>query len=247
LCFAIGTLYYGLRKDARVARNEEGEFELILGNRQLLSVFFLVVLLLGLCFVGGYVLGRSAAPVLTATAVPPQQEPAKTVAVSAPQPAPAVQEEAPAPVPVQTAPQAPPEPEQVAPKAEPVKPKAEPVKPKAEPVKAKAEAPKPEPPKAEAPKPQPAKPAAAKLVPPTGGPIPGRIYLQLSATDKDKADTMVDLLRSRSLPGMAAPIPDKPGLFRVLVGPMAESGVQDMRTKLKSAGFPADQAIKRTF
>ena len=80
-----------------MARNEEGEFELILGNRQLLSVFFLVVLLLGLCFVGGYVLGRSAAPVLTATTVPPQQEPAKSVAVATPSPAPAAKEEVPAP------------------------------------------------------------------------------------------------------------------------------------------------------
>jgi outer membrane biosynthesis protein TonB len=213
-----------------VARNEEGEFELILGNRQLLSVFFLVVLLLCLCFVGGYVLGRSAAPVLTATTVPPQ-EPAPKSVVTETQP---VKEEAPAPAPVQTAAQAPPEPEP-APKPEPVKPKAEPPKP--EPAKAKAEPAKS---KAETAK-------SAKLVPPPSAPVAGRTYLQLSATDKDKAETMVDLLRSRNLPGMAAPIPDRPGLFRVLVGPLAESAVADMRTKLKSAGFPADQAIKRTF
>ena len=205
-----------------MARNEEGEFELILGNRQLLSVFFLVVLLLCLCFAGGYVLGRSAAPVLTATTVVPQQEPPKNTT-----PPPAAKEEAPAPAPVQTAQQAAPDPEPVKPEpARPEPPKPEPVKPKAEP-------------------PKPA--AAAKLIPPASAPIAGRIYLQISATDKDKADTMVDLLRSRNLPGMAAAIPERPGLFRVLVGPMAESGVNDMRTKLKSAGFPADQAIKRTF
>ncbi len=50
-----------------MARNEDGEFELMLGNKQLLSVFFLMVLLLCLCFVGGYLLGRSAAPVLSAS------------------------------------------------------------------------------------------------------------------------------------------------------------------------------------
>jgi outer membrane biosynthesis protein TonB len=223
-----------------VARNEEGEFELILGNRQLLSVFFLVVLLLGLCFVGGYVLGRGAAPVLNATNEIPPQEPAKQVVVATQTPAPKAEPE-PVAAPTQTAPQtasvpAPP------PVAAPEPPKAK-ATPKQEAVKAAP--PKPEPPKPAPVKPAPA--AAAKAGPATSTPIPGRVYLQLSATDKVKAETMVDLLRGRSLPGMAAPIADRPGLYRVLVGPMAESGVQDMRNKLKAAGFPADQAIKRTF
>lgn len=220
-----------------MARNEEGEFELILGNRQLLSVFFLVVLLLGLCFVGGYVLGRGAAPVLNATTTIPPQEPVKPVVVETQTPAPKAEPSVPEPVPTpaQTAPQTSAVPEPI-----PAPPKAAP---KQEPVKAAA--PKPEPPKPAPAKPAPA--AVAKAGPATSTPIPGRIYLQLSATDKVKAETMVDLLRSRSLPGMAAPITDRPGLYRVLVGPMAESGVQDMRSKLKAAGFPADQAINRTF
>lgn len=49
--------------------NEEGEFELILGNKQLLSVFFIVVILLGVFFTMGYVVGRNSAPV-EATARP---------------------------------------------------------------------------------------------------------------------------------------------------------------------------------
>ena len=44
-------------------KNEEGEFELILGNKQLLSVFFIVVILLGVFFTMGYVVGRNSAPV----------------------------------------------------------------------------------------------------------------------------------------------------------------------------------------
>jgi len=43
-------------------RNEEGEFELVLGNRQLLSVFFIVVVLLGVFFVMGYILGKNSSP-----------------------------------------------------------------------------------------------------------------------------------------------------------------------------------------
>lgn len=43
-------------------RNEDGEFELVLGNKQLLSVFFIVVVLLGVFFTMGYIVGRNSAP-----------------------------------------------------------------------------------------------------------------------------------------------------------------------------------------
>jgi len=45
---------------------EGHEFELVLGNKQLLSVFFIVVILLGIFFTMGYVVGRNSAPVDTA-------------------------------------------------------------------------------------------------------------------------------------------------------------------------------------
>ena len=43
-------------------KNEDGEFELILGNRQLLSVFFIVVVLLAIFFALGYIVGRPSSP-----------------------------------------------------------------------------------------------------------------------------------------------------------------------------------------
>ncbi len=250
-----------------VAKNEDGEFELVLGNNQLLSVFVLMVLLLVVCFVGGYFLGRKATPVLNAAAtangapaaVEPSSETEPTKIVDATKPEPKKEE----PAPVRTAPQAEPETAKAeAPKSEPVKPepkKDEPkqvakVEPKPEPkkeepkkaetkkvdTKAKPEPvkPKPEPPKVE---------AKGKQGPTAGQPIPGRIYLQLSATEKDKADVMVDLLRRRNLPGFAAAIPDRPGLYRVLVGPLADTGITDMKAQLKAGGFPADEAIRRQF
>jgi len=48
--------------------HEEGEFELVLGNKQLLSVFFLVILLLGVFFSMGYIVGRNTAPATTLSA-----------------------------------------------------------------------------------------------------------------------------------------------------------------------------------
>lgn len=43
-------------------KNDDGEFELILGNRQLLTVFFIVVVLLGVFFTMGYIVGRGSGP-----------------------------------------------------------------------------------------------------------------------------------------------------------------------------------------
>jgi cell division protein FtsN len=42
---------------------ENSEFELVLGNKQLLSVFFIVIMLLAVFFTMGYTLGRNSAPV----------------------------------------------------------------------------------------------------------------------------------------------------------------------------------------
>ena len=42
--------------------NETGEFELVVGNRQLLSGFFIVVLLFAVAFAMGYVVGQTSPP-----------------------------------------------------------------------------------------------------------------------------------------------------------------------------------------
>ena len=51
-----------LREEAEMPQNEEGEFELVLGNKQLLTVFFIVVVLLGIFATMGYIVGRSTVP-----------------------------------------------------------------------------------------------------------------------------------------------------------------------------------------
>jgi hypothetical protein len=43
-------------------KNDEGEFEPVLGNRQLISVFVIVVALLGVFFSMGYIVGRNSSP-----------------------------------------------------------------------------------------------------------------------------------------------------------------------------------------
>lgn len=45
---------------ASMPRNEDGEFELVLGNKQLISVFLIVSVLLGVFFTMGYVVGSNS-------------------------------------------------------------------------------------------------------------------------------------------------------------------------------------------
>ena len=194
--------------------NEDGEFELVLGNKQLLSIFFLVVLLNGVFFSMGYIVGRSTAPASVAQMgsggrPPIVVEPAGTTTVASNRlpdpgkPAPSIAEpERPKPSPPITAP--PPKPEPVRP--EPVPPKPEPAKP-----------------------PQPAPAAEA-----------GRgSYLQVAATRKAEAELLMESLHKKGFSTATMPVPDST-LLRVLVGPYADAAaMSDARAKLKDLGISA--------
>ena len=212
-------------------RNEDGEFELLLGNRQLMSVFFIVVILLGVFFAMGYIVGRNSSPVTTPEVASRRPEPKPVTAdipSSPPQPATGTR----AAAPKETA--APREAaalrENDAPKetASQRGPATQPAAP-AEPVATAA----------------PAK--ASSRVATSGQPESGKTYLQLSAIDHDAAEIMVELLRKKSFPAIAAEVPEKPGVFRVLVGPVPDADVNKTRVDLQNASFPGKEAIKRTF
>lgn len=199
-------------------KNEDGEFELILGNRQLLSVFFIVVILLGVFFTMGYIVGRNSGPVngpdvAVATPRKPDSKPLTAESTSPETAAPA-----PASPPSETARQQPSPSERSKP-AEPLK---EPPPRKAEPVKTE-------------------KAASGDQ------PVAGQTYLQLTATSKREADLYVDLLRKKGFVAFAAEIPEKPNMFRVLVGPLADGSINKVRADLEQASFPGNKAIKRTF
>ena len=208
--------------------NEEGEFELILGNRQLLSVFFIVVVLLGVFFTMGYIVGRNSTPVSGPEVASARKTDSKPLVVDPP-----TRESAP-PSPVEPPPSAPPRETAV---------QQPPPEPKPEPKKA-PEPPKPAPKEtAKTKAPEPKKQAPAASEPPSGG----QAYLQLVATAKAEADVMVDVLRKKGFKARNAEIPEKPGTFRVLVGPLEDGSTTKIRADLQSAGFPGDKAIKKTF
>lgn len=202
-------------------KNEDGEFELILANRQLLSVFFIVVVLLGVFFTMGYIVGRNSAPAPVEVASTHKAD-AKPMVVESP--APATQSAPPteSPAPAATQPQQPP-PEEVKTPAKP------------EPPPAKKETKKEKEAKAE------------KAAPASAQPQSGQTYLQLAATAKAEADLMVDVLHQKKFKAVAAEIPEKPGVYRVLVGPLSDGTLNKTKSDLMSSGFPGDKAIKKVF
>ncbi len=216
-----------------MAKNEDGEFELILGNRQLLSVFFIVVILLGVFFTMGYIVGRnSGGPVETASTKKPDSKPlyVDSPGRSLPPTNPADSQPAepkPAEKPVETKPV---ETKREPPPTKPEK-KIEPVtKPDTKPEIKKAEP----------------RPVASP-----GGPqepAGGQIYLQIAATGRPEAEVLTETLAKKGFKSIYTQIPEKPSLFRVLVGPLKDANaIGDARTELQKSGFRGFDAIKKTF
>ena len=211
-------------------KNEDGEFELILGNKQVLSVFFIFVILLGVFFTVGYAVGRSSAPVVAAT-IRSDSKPVEDTVVSRPVETKPEPRSEPVAQPVTTAPQQPP-----ATKAE--------VKPEPAKEVAKTE-PKRELPSFEALK-EDKKTETAKPSRLVGEPASGT-YLQLSATHRAEAETYVDVLKKKGFSAIAAAHPDNHELFRVLVGPVPQGDLNKTRASLQAAGFPVDKAFPQKF
>jgi cell division septation protein DedD len=207
-----------------VPRNDDGEFELILGNRQLMSVFFIVVILLGVFFAMGYIVGRNSSPAgapEVASHRPETRPAAEDTAASTRETTKETATPAPADIPKEADSQ----PKETAAQQGP--------------------ATKPAPPPEPAPAPVPVKAPARAAT--SGEPQSGKTYLQLSAIDHDKAEIMVELLRKKKFSAIAAEIPEKPGVFRVLVGPIPEADINKTRAALQDASFPGKEAVKRTF
>jgi cell division septation protein DedD len=78
-------------------------------------------------------------------------------------------------------------------------------------------------------------------------PMPGQVYLQVIAAPEVESTAMIQSLRKNGFPAITTKVPEKPELYRVLVGPLPEKGLDETRTGLQLKGFPADSAIKRTF
>jgi cell division protein FtsN len=190
--------------------NDTGEFELVVGNRQLLSGFFIVVLLFAVAFAMGYVVGQNSPRSSKLTG--------ETAAASTPVPVPAPDSARQSPAPSQPAAVNPPAdaPAQQ-PAAAPETPA--PQQPIAPPARDTAAAPDAGTTDASAP------PALA----------PGT-YWQAMAVQQHEAEVMAAGLKEKGLPVVLTP--GTKGLTRVLVGPYTDkTTLGRAKTELENAGI----------
>jgi len=193
-------------------KNETGEFELVLGNRQLLSGFAVVAILFGVFFAMGYIVGRNSTPSARLLASDTQGSQSGTNGTAVEPDAVRAQSQP-------SAQQAPPSSEASA--AQPPAPA------EATPAPARA---------AETAKPVEKPPEAAPAVQ-SAESLQTGTYLQVIATIKTDAEVISKSLQERRFPAVITPS-SLEGRFRVLVGPYKESvAVGGAKTELENLGF----------
>jgi cell division septation protein DedD len=199
-----------------MAKNEESEIDLTIGNKQLLSIVFILFVLFGVVFSMGYFVGRASSggdPALAPRPGDTATQPARPDAVGPP----ARPQTAP-PAPAETVPEQPlgPGEAQVAETA-----------PTAQPPAAAAPAPL---------KPTPLKPVEPLKT--ASAPGPGRTFLQVAAKVKrDQAQMLADVLKDKGFRTLIVPMEDQQ-LYRTLVGPLEDaSEVAKTKADLEALGF----------
>jgi cell division protein FtsN len=194
-----------------------GEKELILGNTQLISLFFIVVALCAVFFAMGYIVrGNSIKGAVSTVA---ETTPGSDSAVKRQQPEP----------PRETVSDAP---SSDLPSANPPRIETHPVDETPAASGASVE-----------PKPEPKAPAARADVPRTE-PTESGTFIQVGALPLTDAETTARTLKAQHLPASIAPS-SKDNLFRVMVGPYhLNSEVAEAKAKLKTLGF-SDTMVKK--
>jgi hypothetical protein len=199
-----------------LARNDDGEFESVLGNRQLISVFLIVVILLAVLFSMGYIVGRNSTPVVAEATRPNTEKTAKPIVVERTADAPA-----------------PAKPESTA-AGEPPKSKPNAAGPATKTPERPAPAAAAPPPPVKETKPQvltPSAPASATSEPPPGQ------YWQVVATSRPDAEIISEALSKKGFHSIVAAGP-RDTIFRVLVGPFKDPAtVAQGRADLEASGF----------
>ncbi|MGA2722927.1 MAG: SPOR domain-containing protein [Bryobacteraceae bacterium] len=208
--------------------NETGEFELLVGNRQLLSGFFIVVLLFAVAFSMGYIVGRNSAP--------SAKLPAETASSSGT----ASQMPETHPQPVAQAPAAGGAPEATPPGGTPPADAAQGASPGAPPVDT-APQPSTQPERAAGPGGTPPAMAATQTAAapgPEGTPeaAPGAYWQVLATASQTSADAMRQTMKDKGFPASLQPGPNN--LIRVLIGPYNDKqSLGRAKTELENAGL----------
>jgi len=207
-------------------RTEDSETEILLGNKQLLAIFFVVAILLGVAFTGGYMMGRNSSVKKAALPGPALNETASSNA----NPAGGETHSLPADS-TDTAASSdrsgtasnagtqPANPGSTANKAEepPLGSPERKIFEEAHPTDTYSS-------------------AAA----PDNGFVPeaGQEFLQVGAVGRDEAEAIADVLHKKGFRAHAVPKPGNPKLYRVLIGPIQDAAdLSTTRDSLRKTGF----------
>ena len=195
--------------------NETGEFELLVGNRQLLSGFFIVVLLFAVAFSMGYIVGRNSSP-----SAKLQTETASSAGAASQTPESRPQPVAQAPAAGGPTGATTPPPADAPPADTPPQPTTQPERGPQSPAPAAAPAP----------------PTAAPPGP-GGTPetVPGSYWQVLATASQTSADAMRQTMKDKGFPASLQPGPNN--LIRVLIGPYTDKqSLGRAKTELENAG-----------
>jgi cell division septation protein DedD len=224
-----------------MSSTSENETEILLGNRHLLAIFFVLAVLLGIAFTGGYMVGRNGAdkkPAALSASTDPTASTSTGLETHALTPAGDNGDSAEPPSTGQTHTVQPPPPPDVvtvpvpeqAPLGSPKKDHAEEVQVPQTP----AAAPRPTPP----PKPVEQPAAATHGRDRFSGPQSGQTFLQVAAVGHTEANALADVLSKKGFHAHAVAKPGANDVYRVLIGPMRDtSDLSTTRDSLRNAGF----------
>jgi cell division septation protein DedD len=219
-----------------MSSTSENETEILLGNRHLLAIFFVLAVLLGIAFTGGYMVGRNGSDkkpaALSASAGDPTASTTSSVETHAL--APAGDNGDPAAANEQTHTVQPTPPTESVPVKDEPPPLGTPKKASA----AEEEQPAPVKPAA-TPKPNDQPPAThTKASTSFSGPQIGQTFLQVAAVGHTEANALADVLSKKGFHAHAVAKPGVGDIYRVLIGPMRDtSDLSTTRDSLRNAGF----------
>lgn len=200
-------------------RSSESETEILLGNKQLLGIFFLIAVLLGIAFTSGYMIGRNGTRKTSGAAVA-QAGPSEnangpggeTHAVSPSDSNPADSNPVDSSASASSDTTATDSPANAAPLGSPKRRKTV----------------------------EGGNDEAASFEPASSGfaPQSGQEFLQVAAVARGDANEVADVLRKKGFRAHAVPTPSNPNLYRVIVGPIRDAGdLASTRDLLRKTGF----------
>ena len=195
--------------------NETGEFELLVGNRQLLSGFFIVVLLFAVAFSMGYIVGRNSSP-----SAKLQTETASSAGTASQTPETRPQPVAQAPAAGGATGATPSQPAEAPPADTPPQPSTQPERgSQSAPATAAGTAPT----------------VAPPAPPPPSEAAPGSYWQVLATASQTSADAMRQTMKDKGFPASLQPGPNN--LIRVLIGPYTDKqSLGRAKTELENAG-----------